>query len=115
MCAGFGVVVRKTVLNMSHLWDPPDPDHERRYRAGRSNRSVGIVLLVVTALVAGGVVAYVLSQWQEARSGVAALPTAAPTTSTTSTTLDDHHDDAPADHDQHDHDGADHRRSPGGR
>ena len=85
MCVGFGVVVRKTVPNMSHLWDPPDPDHERRYRAGRSNRSVGIVLLVVTALVAGGVVSYVLSQWQDARSGVAALPTAAPTTSSTST------------------------------
>ena len=86
MCAGFGVVVRKTVANMSHLWDPPDPDHERRYRAGRSNRSVGIVLLVVTALVAGGVASYVLSQWQDARSGVAALPTALPTVASTSTT-----------------------------
>ena len=86
MCAGFGVGVRKTVPNMSHLWDPPDPDHERRYRAGRSNRSVGIVLLVLTALVAGGVVSYVLSQWQDARSGVAALPTAVPTIASTSTT-----------------------------
>ena len=86
MCAGFGVVVRKTVPNMSHLWDPPDPDHERRYRAGRSNRSVGVVLLVVTALVAGGVVSYVLSQAQDARSGVAALPTALPTVASTSTT-----------------------------
>lgn len=86
MCAGSGVVVRKTVTNMSHLWDPPDPGQQRRpSRAGRSNRSVGIVLLVVTALVAGGAVSYVLSQWQSSRSGAAPLPTAAPTTASTST------------------------------
>jgi hypothetical protein len=80
---------------MSHMWDPPDPDRKRtRSRAPRSNRSVGVVLLVLTALVAGGAVSYVLSQWQDARSGAAALPTAAPTiaptstsSSTTSTTL----------------------------
>jgi hypothetical protein len=84
VCAGSGVVVGKTVSNMSHLWDPPDPGLGRNAsRAGRSNRSVGIVLLVVTALVAGGAVSYVLSQWQESRSDVEALPTAAPTTSTT--------------------------------
>jgi hypothetical protein len=69
---------------MSHLWDPPVPEHGRPVsRRGRSNRNVGIVLLVVTALVAGGAVSYVLSQWQDARSGASALPTAAPTTSTT--------------------------------
>jgi hypothetical protein len=69
---------------MSHLWDPPDPDQRRNAsRAGRSNRSVGIVLLVVTALVAGGAVSYVLSQWQDSRDDVEALPTTAPTTSTT--------------------------------
>ncbi len=86
MCVGSGVVVRKTVADMSHLWDPPDPGHGRSTsRRGRSNRSVGIVLLVVTALVAGGAVSYVLSQWQDSRSGASALPTAAPTTSTTST------------------------------
>jgi hypothetical protein len=69
---------------MSHIWDPPDPDHGRSGpRRGRSNRSVGIVLLVLTAVVAGGAVSYVLSQWQDARSGASALPTAAPTTSTT--------------------------------
>ena len=87
MCAGSGVVVDKTVTNMSHLWDPPDPDQGRTTSyGGRSNRSVGIVLLVVTALVAGGAVSYVLSQWQDSRSGVAALPTALSTTSSTSTT-----------------------------
>lgn len=86
MCAGSGVVVGKTVTHMSHLWDLPDPQRERTpYRAGRSNRSVGIVLLVLMALVVGGAVAYVLSQWKDSRSGAAALPTAAPTTSTTST------------------------------
>ena len=86
MCVGSGVVVRKTVGDMSHTWDPSDPDHGRTApRRGRSNRSVGIVLLVVTALVAGGAVSYVLSQWQDSRSGASALPTAAPTTSTTST------------------------------
>ena len=84
MCAGSGVAVRKTVANMSHLWDPPGPGPGRRgSRAGRSNRSVGIVLLVLTALVAGGAVSYVLSQWQDSRSGAEALPTAASTTSTT--------------------------------
>jgi hypothetical protein len=68
------------------MWDPPDPDHERRsYYAGRSNRSVGIVLLVVTALVAGGAVSYVLTQWQDSRIDVSALPTLAPTTSSTTT------------------------------
>ncbi|HEX3087343.1 MAG TPA: hypothetical protein VHQ23_01725 [Ilumatobacteraceae bacterium] len=76
--------MRKTGADMSHLWDPPDPDHGRNVsRRGRSNRSVGIVLLVLAALVAGGAVAYVLSQWQDSRSGAAALPTVAPTTSTT--------------------------------
>jgi hypothetical protein len=79
--------VGKTVADMSHLWDPPGPDHERPpYRPGRSNRSVGIVLLVLMALVVGGAVSYVLSQWQDSRSGYAALPTSPPTTSTTSTT-----------------------------
>ena len=72
---------------MSHLWDPPDPYHDRRpFYRGRSNRSVGIVLLVVTALVAGGAASYVLSQWQDSRPDAAALPTLAPTTSSTSTT-----------------------------
>lgn len=86
MRADSGVVVHKTVANMSHLWDPPDPDQERTpSHAGRSNRSVGIVLLVLTALVAGGAVSYVLSQWQDSRTGVAALPTAASTISSTST------------------------------
>ena len=86
MCVGSGVVVRKTVPNMSHLWDPPGPD-QRRYapRGGRSNRSVGIVLLVLTALVAGGGVSYVFSQWQSSRDAVGALPTAAPTSAPTST------------------------------
>ncbi len=79
-------MVRKTVPNMSHLWDPPGPDQKRKVsRAGRSNRSVGIVLLVVTALVAGGAVSYVFSQWQSSRNAAAALPTAAPTTASTST------------------------------
>jgi hypothetical protein len=80
--------VSKTGPDMSHLWDPPGPDHERPppYRPGRSNRSVGIVLLVLMALVVGGAVSYVLSQWQDSRSGFVALPTAPPTTSTTSTT-----------------------------
>jgi hypothetical protein len=83
VCAGSGVVVGKTVAHMSHLWDPPGPGRGNGSRAGRSNRSVGIVLLVVTALVAGGAVSYVLSQWQDSRSDVEALPTAAPTSSTT--------------------------------
>jgi hypothetical protein len=90
VCAGFGVVVRKTVANMSHLWDPPGPDQERNeFHGGRSNRSVGIVLLVLMALVVGGAAAYVLSQWQDARKPASAAPTVAPTavsTSTTSTT-----------------------------
>jgi hypothetical protein len=86
VCAGSGVVVGKTVANMSHQWDPPGPDHERNAsHAGRANRSVGIVLLVLMALIAGGVVSWVLSQWQDSRGDVAALPTAAPTTSSTST------------------------------
>lgn len=72
---------------MSHLWDPLDPDHEHTRYRGRSNRSVGIVLLVLTALIGGGVVSYVVSQWQDSRSDVAALPTLAPTTSSTTTTI----------------------------
>jgi hypothetical protein len=85
VCVGSGVALRKTVADMSHLWDPPGPDPRRSGSSrGRSNRSVGIVLLVLTALVGGGAVAYVLSQWQDSRSGASALPTAAPTTSTTS-------------------------------
>jgi hypothetical protein len=71
---------------MSHLWDPPDPELERRgFRPRRSNRSVGIVLLVLTALVAGGAVSYVLSQWQDSRVDVSALPTLVLTTTSTST------------------------------
>jgi hypothetical protein len=71
---------------MSHQWDPPDPDHERHgFHAGSSNRSVGIVLLVLTALVIGGVASYVLSQWQDSRDGAEAAPTAAPTTASTTT------------------------------
>jgi hypothetical protein len=86
VCAGSGVVVGKTVANMSHQWDPPGPGHERNATyAGRSNRSVGVVLLVLTALIVGGVVSWVFSQWQESRGSVAALPTVAPTTSTTTT------------------------------
>jgi hypothetical protein len=70
---------------MSHPWDPPDPGQERiTSHAGRAHRSIGIVLLVVTALVAGGAVSYVLSQWQAARTETADLPTVAPTTTTTS-------------------------------
>ena len=78
--------MRKTVANMSHPWDPPDPDQDRHARtAGRANRSVGIVLLVVTALVGGGAVSYVLSQWQDARSESAAIvPTTFSTTTSTS-------------------------------
>ena len=97
MCVGSGVVVRKTVTNMSHQWDPPGPDHERNdLHAGRSNRSVGIVLLVLTALVAGGAASYVVAQWQNARGDASAAPTGAPsaastttssTTSTTTTTI----------------------------
>jgi hypothetical protein len=93
VCVGSDVVVRKTVTNMSHQWDPPGPDHERNdLHAGRSNRSVGIVLLVLTALVAGGAASYVVAQWQDARGDASAAPTGAPTTalattsSTTSTT-----------------------------
>ncbi|MEY2416859.1 MAG: hypothetical protein QOH53_2193 [Ilumatobacteraceae bacterium] len=86
MCVGSRVVVRKTVANMSHLWDPPDPYQERNFHGGRSNRAVGIVLLVLMALVVGGATAYVLSQWQDARTPAAAAPTAAPTTASTSTT-----------------------------
>jgi hypothetical protein len=71
---------------MSHQWDPPDPDHQHDgLYAGHSNRSVGIVLLVVTALIAGGAASYVLSQWQDSREGAEAAPTAAPTTASTST------------------------------
>ena len=78
--------MRKTVANMSHPWDPPDPDQNRHaLTAGRANRSVGIVLLVVTALVGGGAVSYVLSQWQDARSDSVVVPTTVSTTSTTST------------------------------
>lgn len=79
--------MRKTVANMSHPWDPPDPDQDRHARtAGRANRSVGIVLLVVTALVGGGAASYVLSQWQDARSESAAIvPTTFSTTSTSTT------------------------------
>src|SRR4051812_46534725 len=80
VCDGFGVGVRKTVPNMSQSWDPPDPDRGGdAFQPGQSNRSVGIVLLVLTALIAGGVVSYVLSQWQDARSGADAAPTFAPT------------------------------------
>src|SRR4051812_50095654 len=79
VCDGFGVGVRKTVPNMSQSWDPPDPDRGGdAFQAGRSNRSVGIVLLVLTALIAGGVVSYVLSQWQDARGGGDAAPTVGP-------------------------------------
>ena len=91
MCDGFGVGVGKTVANMSHAWDPPDPDRGGdAFQAGRSNRSVGIVLLVLTALIAGGVVSYVLSQWQDSRTGADAPPpvpppTAASTIATTTT------------------------------
>ncbi len=86
MRAASGVVVHKTVAKMSHPWDPPGLSQERSTsQTGRSNRSVGIVLLVVTALVVGGLVSYVLSQWQDSRPGAAALPTAATTTSSTST------------------------------
>ena len=87
MCVDTGVIVRKTVANMSHPWDPPDPDQDRNaFYAGRSNRSVGIVLLVVTALVVGGAMSYVLSQWQDAKSDVAVGPTATASTSTTTST-----------------------------
>lgn len=92
MCAGIDVAARKTDDDMSHPWDPPDPGQERiTSRAGRSHRSIGIVLLVVTALVVGGAVSYVLSQWQAARTETADLPTVPPTTTslpplTTSTT-----------------------------
>jgi hypothetical protein len=86
VCAGSGAVVGKTVKDMSHLWDPPGPDHERNgSHAGRSNRSVGIVLLVLTALVAGGAVSYVLSQWQESRGDAVAAPTVLPTFASSST------------------------------
>lgn len=80
--------MRKTVPNMSHPWDPPDPDQDRNaFYAGRANRSVGIVLLVVTALIAGGAVSYVLSQWQDSRADTAVVPpTATSTTTTTPTT-----------------------------
>src|SRR5262249_31450704 len=81
------VVVRKTVPNMSHSWDPPDPERGGdAFQAGRSNRSVGIVLLVLTALIAGGVVSYVLSQVQEARTGADAPPPVPPTVATIPTT-----------------------------
>jgi hypothetical protein len=85
VCADPGAVVRKTVPNMSHPWDPPDPDQDRNaLYAGRANRSVGIVLLVVTALIGGGAVSYVLSQWQDSRADTAVVPpTASTTTSTT--------------------------------
>ena len=86
MCAGSGVAVGKTVSDMSRQWDPPEPEqHHNGFYAGRSNRSVGIVLLVVTALVAGGAASYVLSQWQDSRDGAEAAPTAAPTIASTST------------------------------
>jgi hypothetical protein len=69
---------------MSHSWDPPDPQRGGdAFQAGGSNRSVGIVLLVLTALIAGGLVSYVLSQWQDARGGADAAPTVAPTIATT--------------------------------
>ena len=63
---------------MSHPWDRPAAP-------AVPNRSVGIVLLVVTALVVGGLASYVVSQWQDSRAGFAALPTAASTTSSTLT------------------------------
>jgi hypothetical protein len=81
--------VRKTVPNMSQPWDPPDPDQDRNaFYAGRANRSVGIVLLVVTALIGGGVASYVLSQWQDSRADAPVVPpvVSTTTTSTTSTT-----------------------------
>ena len=79
--------MRKTVANMSQPWDPPDPDQNRHaLTAGRANRSVGIVLLVVTALVGGGAASYVLSQWQDARSDSVVVPTTVSTTSTSTTT-----------------------------
>jgi hypothetical protein len=72
---------------MSHPWDPPDPIRGRTAaHAGRSNRSVGIVLLVVAALVVGGSVSYVLSQWRDGHAPLAALPSVASSTSSTSTT-----------------------------
>ena len=78
------------------MWDPPDPDHERRsYYAGRSNRSVGIVLLVVTALVAGGAVSYVLSQWQDSRIDVSASADLGADDVVVDHDLDDDHDDDP--------------------
>jgi hypothetical protein len=86
VCADPGVVVRKTVSNMSNPWDPPDPDLDRNaFYAGRANRSVGIVLLVVTALIGGGAVSYVLSQWQDSRAETPAVPLT--TSTTTSTTI----------------------------
>jgi hypothetical protein len=78
---------------MSHSWDPPDPHRDGdAFQAGRSNRSVGIVLLVVTALIAGGTVSYVLSQWQDSRRGADAAPALPPPTiatipATTTTTI----------------------------
>lgn len=71
---------------MSQPWDPPDP-HQGRItsHAGRAHRSIGVVLLVVTALLAGGAVSYVLSQWRDARSETTVGPTM-PSTTTTSTT-----------------------------
>ncbi|MEY2554312.1 MAG: hypothetical protein QOC57_2172 [Ilumatobacteraceae bacterium] len=78
--------MRKTVRSMSQPWDPPDPDQDRNaFYGGRSNRSVGIVLLVVTALIVGGAASYVLSQWQDATSAPSVIPTTALTTSTTTT------------------------------
>jgi hypothetical protein len=72
---------------MSHSWDPPDPERGGdAFQAGRSNRSVGIVLLVLTALIAGGLVSYVLSQWQDARTGAEAPPPVPPTAATIPTT-----------------------------
>jgi len=53
VCADPGVIVRKTVASMSQPWDPPDPDQDRNaFYGGRSNRSVGIVLLVAPGLFA---------------------------------------------------------------
>jgi hypothetical protein len=69
---------------MSQRWEKPDSRHAGSVPgAGFPNRTVGVVLLVIAALVAGGAVSYVVSQWQSSRRELAALPTvtfALPTT-----------------------------------